>query len=114
MVIDEAIRGNLYVALMLGALDGPEDYARQPFVQIGVTDTSKPWKNRRSRFCKALNRKIGGTSEKYCRSAFRKPLLPLMRKKIRKVAVIGPGPMRSYWTGTCGLQPLTPCLCCRG
>ncbi len=91
MEIDEAIRGNLYVALRLGLLDGPEDYARQPYVQIGVTDTSKPWEKQEVKdFVRLVTAKSVVLLKNTAVQPSEKPLLPLDAKKIRKVAVIGP------------------------
>ena len=38
--IDKAIRGNLWISLKLGLLDGSQD---NPYSGIGVTDTVVPW-----------------------------------------------------------------------
>ncbi len=89
--IDEAIRGNLYVALRLGLLDGPEDYARQPYVRIGVTDTSKPWEKQEVKdFVRLVTAKSAVLLKNATDKTSGKALLPLDAKKIRKVAVIGP------------------------
>ena len=80
--IEDAIYGNLRVLLKLGMLDTSE---RNPYVNIGITDTVAPW-----------TRKEAGD---LVRTATRKSvvllknqnsILPLSTDKIRSIAVIGP------------------------
>lgn len=87
--IDKAIRGNLYVALKLGLLDGEK--SSNPYLTIGkdasvpppfLTDAAKQLAREVTAKSVILlkNNAISGTS----------PLLPLNGEKLKKIAVIGP------------------------
>ena len=81
--IDNAIRGNFYVALRLGLLD--EDQSKVPYAGIGVTDTIAPWTNSETQ---AFVRKVTAKSVVLLKNA--KNILPLDKTKLKSVAVIGP------------------------
>jgi len=82
-VIDDAIRGNFYVALKLGLLDG--DQTKVPYANIGVTDTVSPWNKPET---KAFVRKVTAKSVVLLKNSSN--LLPLNKSKIKSIAVIGP------------------------
>lgn len=89
--IDRAIRGNLYVALKLGLLDSPEDYANQPYTGIGVTDTEEPWEKQEVKdFVRLVTAKSAILLKNNPAGGEKAPLLPLDAEKIRSIAVIGP------------------------
>ncbi|MDD2329505.1 MAG: glycoside hydrolase family 3 C-terminal domain-containing protein [Bacteroidales bacterium] len=89
--IDRAIRGNLYVALKLGLLDSPADYAQQPYTGIGVTDTRKPWEDQKVKdFARLVTAKSAVLLKNNPADGEKAPLLPLNADKIRSIAVIGP------------------------
>lgn len=89
--IDRAIRGNLYVALKLGLLDSPVDYAQQPYTGIGVTDTRKPWEDQKVKdFARLVTAKSAILLKNKPAGGEKAPLLPLDADKIRSIAVIGP------------------------
>ena len=81
--IDKAIRGNIFVALKLGLLDG--DNSRNPYLSIGKNSTETP------PFMTAeahrLAREVTAKSVVLLKN---KKLLPLDAGKLRKIAVIGP------------------------
>ena len=81
--IDDAIRGNFYVALRLGLLDA--DQSKVPYANIGVTDTVSPWMNPET---KAFVREVIAKSVVLLKNS--SDLLPLNKKKIKSIAVIGP------------------------
>lgn len=81
--IDDAIRGNFYVALKLGLLDG--DQTKVPYASIGVTDTVSPWNKPET---KAFVRKVTAKSVVLLKNS--SDLLPLNKSKIKSIAVIGP------------------------
>ena len=81
--IDDAIRGNFYVALKLGLLDG--DQTKVPYANIGVTDTVSPWNKLET---KAFVRKVTAKSVVLLKNSSN--LLPLNKSKIKSIAVIGP------------------------
>jgi beta-glucosidase len=81
--IDRAIRGNFYVALRLGLLDG--DRTNIPYVNIGVTDTVSPWLNPETQ---AFVRTVTAKSVVLLKNSMN--LLPLNKTKIKSIAVIGP------------------------
>ncbi len=81
--IDDAIRGNFYVALRLGLLDA--DQSKVPYANIGVTDTVSPWMNPET---KAFVREVTAKSVLLLKNTSN--LLPLDKKKIKSIAVIGP------------------------
>lgn len=87
--IDNAIRGNLYVALKLGLLDG--DNAANPYLSIGKdTTTLPPYLQPEA---KQLAREITAKSVVLLKNAATpqgNPLLPLDPRRIRKIALIGP------------------------
>lgn len=79
--IDKAIRGNLWISLKLGLLDGSQD---NPYSGIGVTDTVAPWNKPET---KELVREATRKSVVLLKN--KNNLLPLDKKKIKKIAVIG-------------------------
>jgi beta-glucosidase len=81
--IDRAIRGNYYVALRLGQLDG--DQTRAPYTEIGVIDTIKPWEQAET---KAFVRLVTAKSAVLLKNENK--FLPFDKKKIKSIAVIGP------------------------
>jgi beta-glucosidase len=81
--IDYALRGNYYVALKLGLLDG--DQIKTPYAHIGVTDTVKPWEQAET---KEFVRLVTAKSVVLLKNE--KNLLPLDKNKIKSIAVIGP------------------------
>lgn len=81
--IDEAIQGNLYVALKLGLLDA--DQTILPYAHIGTTDTIAPWNNQ---IVKDFVRLVTAKSAVLLKND--KNFLPLDKKKIKSVAIIGP------------------------
>ncbi len=81
--IDTAIRGNFYVALRLGLLDA--DQTKVPYTNIGVTDTVPLWTKPET---KAFVRKVTAESVVLLKNSSN--LLPLDKKKIKSIAVIGP------------------------
>jgi len=81
--IEDAIRGNFYVALKLGLLDA--DQTKIPYTGIGVTDTVSPWNKPET---KAFVRKVTAKSVVLLKNF--NQLLPLNKSKIKSIAVIGP------------------------
>jgi beta-glucosidase len=81
--IDRAIRGNYYVALRVGQLDG--DQTRAPYTEIGVTDTIKPWEQA---VTKDFVRLVTAKSAVLLKNENK--FLPFDKKKIKSIAVIGP------------------------
>jgi beta-glucosidase len=81
--IDNAIRGNFYVALRLGLLDG--DQSKVPYSNIGVTDTVQPWSKPETQ---AFVRTVTSKSVVLLKNSMN--LLPLNSSKIKSIAVIGP------------------------
>ena len=87
--IDKAIRGNLYVALKLGLLDGEK--SRNPYLAIGKDTTVPPPFLTES--ARQLAREVTAKSVillKNNAAPDSSPLLPLDGKKLKKIAVIGP------------------------
>ena len=81
--IDKAIRGNIFVALKLGLLDG--DNSRNPYLSIGKNSTeTPPFMTAEAR---RLAREVTAKSVVLLKN---KNLLPLDAGKLRKIAVIGP------------------------
>lgn len=81
--IDKAIRGNIFVALKLGLLDG--DNSRNPYLSIGKNSTeTPPFMTAEAR---RLAREVTAKSVVLLKN---KKLLPLDAGKLRKIAVIGP------------------------
>jgi len=72
--VDDAIRGNFYVALRLGLLDG--DQTKVPYSGIGVTDTISPWTKPET---KAFVRTVTAKSVVLLKNASN--LLPLNKRK---------------------------------
>ena len=93
--IDQAIYGNLRVLLKLGMLDSS---AKNPYTQIGVSDTIAPWTKKESG---SLVREATVKSIVLLKND--KMLLPLDKQKIRSVAVIGPSANKvisDWYSGT--------------
>ena len=81
--IDKAIRGNFYVALRLGLLDGNQ--TQLPYANIGVTDTVSPWNKKEvQKFVRLV------TAKSVVLLKNDKKLLPIDKNKIKSIAVIGP------------------------
>ena len=81
--IDKAIRGNFYVALRLGLLDGNQ--TQLPYASIGVTDTVAPWNKKE---VKDFVRLVTAKSVVLLKND--KGILPVDKNKIKSIAVIGP------------------------
>ena len=81
--IEKAIRGNFYVALRLGLLDG--DQSKVPYTEIGTTDTTKIWELQET---KDFVRLVTAKSVVLLKNE--KELLPLDKNKIKSIAVLGP------------------------
>ena len=80
--IDKAIRGNLYTALKLGLLDGPD--TKNPYLNIGMdVNAIKPWED------PAIKQYVREVTAKSVVLLKNDGILPLDTKKIRKVAVVG-------------------------
>ena len=93
--IDEAIYGNLRVLLKLGMLDKSES---NPYTKIGITDTIAPWTKSEAAY---LVRKA--TQKSIVLLKNENMLLPLMKEKIKSVAVIGPSAnlvISDWYSGT--------------
>ena len=80
--IDASIRGTLRVLLKLGMLDHSD---QNPYSKIGITDTVCIWNKQESN---QLVRKA--TQESIVLLKNENQLLPLDKKAIKKIAVIGP------------------------
>jgi beta-glucosidase len=80
--LDAALRGIFRVSLRLGLLDPPE---RVPYSKIGAADDAEPWAQPEAR---ALVREVTRKSIVLLKNSA--GLLPLDRKKVRSVAVVGP------------------------
>jgi beta-glucosidase len=80
--LDAALRGIFRVSLHLGLLDPPE---RVPYSRIGAADDPEPWAQPETR---ALVREVTRKSIVLLKNSA--GLLPLDRKKVRSVAVVGP------------------------
>ena len=81
--IENAIRGNYYVALRLGLLDG--DQTKVPYTNIGTTDTVRIWNLPETKdFVRLL------TSKSAVLLKNENNILPLDKNKIKSIAVIGP------------------------
>ncbi|MDP4222235.1 MAG: glycoside hydrolase family 3 C-terminal domain-containing protein [Bacteroidota bacterium] len=80
--IEEAIYGNLRVMLKLGLLDNSP---KNPYINIGVTDTVAPWKKHQARELVRL-----ATQKSIVLMKNTGALLPLDKSKIKSIAVIGP------------------------
>lgn len=82
--IDEAIRGNLFVALKLGLLDGKN--SADPYRSIGTDPNEVPPYEREE--AKQLAREVTAKSVVLLKNS--ENLLPLDASKLKKIAVIGP------------------------
>ena len=85
--IDKAIRGNLYVALKLGLLDGEK--TSNPYINIGRDHQQPSFLKETSQ---QLVREITAKSVVLLKNEAQggEKLLPLRKEKLRKIAVIGP------------------------
>ncbi len=93
--IEEAIYGNLSVALRLGMLDSS---VQNPYAGIGITDTIAPWTKPEAH---ELARKATEKSIVLLKNDGM--LLPLLKSKIKSVAVIGPSAnsvISDWYSGT--------------
>jgi beta-glucosidase len=93
--IEEAIYGNLRVLLKLGLLDNSP---QNPYQEIGVSDTLKPWTKKQA---SDLVRKA--TEESIVLMKNENMLLPLQEEKIKSIAVIGPSAnsvISDWYSGT--------------
>ncbi len=93
--IEKAIRGSLRVMLKLGLAD---DSPANPYANIGVTDTIRPWTKPEAA---ALVRKA--TRESVVLMKNDGNLLPIHKEKVRSVAVIGPSAdfvVSDWYSGT--------------
>lgn len=79
--IDKAIRGNLRISLKLGLLDNSSD---NPYASIGVTDTIAPWSKPETK-----ELVLEATRKSIVLLKNKDSLLPLDKKKIQRIAVIG-------------------------
>ncbi|MBQ8656389.1 MAG: glycoside hydrolase family 3 C-terminal domain-containing protein [Prevotella sp.] len=88
--IDRAIRGNLYVALKLGLLDGPD--SANPYSRIGRDSTVTPPFERQDvhEFVREVTAKSVVLLKNESLSQGEGALLPLDATKLKTVAVIGP------------------------
>jgi len=80
--IGEAIYGNIRILLKLGLLDNP---IKNPYSDIGITDTIAPWTKQEARELARL-----ATEKSIILLKNENMLLPLDKDKIKSVAVIGP------------------------
>lgn len=84
--IDNAIRGNLYVALKLGLLDGAD--SPNPYQKIGRdTTTEAPFDAPEAR---RLAREVTAQSVVLLKNDPTRALLPINTRQIKRIAVIGP------------------------
>lgn len=81
--IDRVLKYNFYVALRLGLLDGNQ--TKVSYANIGVTDTTAPW---RSPKVHQFVRLVTAKSVVLLKNS--EQLLPLNKHKIKSIAVIGP------------------------
>lgn len=79
--IDQVVRGTLRVMLKLGLLDDNPD---NPYTNIGVADTIKPWTKKEAR---ELARKATVKSVVLMKN---EGILPLKKENIKSIAIIGP------------------------
>ena len=80
--IDSVIKGNFRVMIKLGLLDPPE---MVPYSSIGIRDTTDPWLTNENRIAV---REVTQKSIVLLKNS--NNLLPLDKKKIKSIAVIGP------------------------
>jgi len=93
--IEDAIYGNLRVLLKLGLLDNSP---KNPYSDIGITDTIAPWSKRQAG---DLVRKA--TEKSIVLLKNENILLPLNKEKIKSIAVIGPSAnsvISDWYSGT--------------
>jgi len=93
--VEQAIYGNLRVLLKLGMLDSS---AKNPYTEIGISDTIAPWTKRESG---SLVREATVKSIVLLKND--KMLLPVDKQKIKSVAVIGPSANKvisDWYSGT--------------
>ncbi len=93
--IEDAIYGNFRVLLKLGMLDNSP---KNPYTDIGITDTVAPWTKRQAG---DLVRKA--TEKSIVLLKNENMLLPLKKEKIKSVAVIGPSAnsvISDWYSGT--------------
>src|SRR5450759_1878428 len=93
--IEDAIYGNFRVLLKLGMLDNSP---KNPYTDIGITDTIAPWSKRQAG---DLVRKA--TEKSIVLLKNENILLPLNKEKIKSVAVIGPSAnsvISDWYSGT--------------
>lgn len=84
--IDKAIRGNLYVALRLGLLDGKD--TQNPYITIGKDTTqTAPFHTANAR---QLAREAVVKSAVLMKNDGEQPLLPIDTKKVRRILLVGP------------------------
>lgn len=84
--IDKAIRGNLYVALRLGLLDGKD--TQNPYITIGKDTTqTAPFLTANAR---QLAREAVVKSVVLMKNDGEQPLLPIDTKKVRRILLVGP------------------------
>ena len=79
--IDSAIRGNFRVMIKLGMLDPQDDV---PYASIGVKDTIDPWTTEKNKSAVRLVTQKSIVLLKNSNS-----ILPLDKKKVKKIAMIG-------------------------
>lgn len=92
--LDGAVRGSLRVMLKLGLMDRSAD---NPYAAIGVEDTQKPWTKPEAA---ALARKATARSIVLMKN---ERLLPLEKKRLKSIAVIGPSAdlvVSDWYSGT--------------
>lgn len=84
--IDKAIRGNLFISLRLGLLDG--DKTDNPYISIGRDTTLMP--PFLTDEAKSLARKAVAKSIVLMKNDGAEPLLPINTDKVKKILVVGP------------------------
>lgn len=98
--IDKAIRGNYYVALKLGLLDA--DQTKLPYAHIGTTDTVPTFnKPEVHDFVRLVTAKSAVLLKNENRT------LPLDKRKLKKIAVIGPRADEVLYDWYSGTAPYT-------
>jgi len=93
--IDDAIYGNFRILLKLGLLDNSNE---NPYTRIGVADTVPPWTKPEAR---EIVRKATQKSIVLLKNA--NNTLPLMKEKLKSIAVIGPSAnsvISDWYSGT--------------